>query len=107
MNRPANRAQCGSFGSRSTIRFSPWAVDAYFNPGIRPVVADGVGQLKPLDGATAIALPEPEQEVIVIVHENEGVNLRAEAFGKLRHAPEESAAVVIKAENAFPPGCRG
>jgi len=67
-----------------------------------PVEANAVRELKPLDGPAQIGLPKPDQQVIMIVHEHEGMDFKTESLGQFGDATEESPTVFVTAENSFP-----
>lgn len=66
------------------------------------VEADGVGGLKPADGAAEVGPGGLDQQVVVIGHEAVGVNAQAEFIAGFLECGKEGEAIVVVAKDGAP-----
>jgi hypothetical protein len=66
-------------------------------PAMRPIEPDGVRGLEPAQRFTQVRPPAPDQQVVMVVHQDERVNLRAEPIRQLGHQAQKPPPVFIRA----------
>jgi len=68
-----------------------------------PVEKVGVTHLQPADGMTQVRFRGSDQEMVMIVHQDKGMDLHSESIGQFGHQAEESSSVVVRMKNPLPP----
>ena len=69
---------------------------------MRPVEPHRVRGLEPAKGLAQAGSPTPDQQVVVVLHQHEGVNLRPKTPGQFGHHAQKSPAVVVGAVKGLP-----
>ena len=70
-------------------------------PAMLPIKSHGIGGLTPPQTLAQTGAPAAHLQVIMIVHQDEGVNFRAQAFGEFGGQAEKSPPILIPSENSF------
>jgi len=69
---------------------------------MRPVEPHGVRGLEPGQGLANAGSPTPDQQVIVVLHHHEGVNLLPKTPGQFGHQTQKSPTFVVGAVKGLP-----
>ena len=65
------------------------------SPVVGPVEPDRKGGLEPVQYLTQVYPPTRDQQVIVVIHQNEGVDLRSKTLWQFGHQSEKSPTILV------------